>query len=104
MRDSFLVFKITLTTQSLTLPDLQPDQENRLSTIKELFDIGFTAKQIAENLNARNLRTPSGKKYYPELVWVTNNKFTKRLQRQQWVTVTISDPFIATAWCGGNND
>lgn len=104
LQDSFFVFKLTLTTRSLTLPELKQDQEHRLFTIKELFENGLSAKQIADHLNDRNHRTPSGKKYYPELVWVTNNKFIKRLQRRQYGTVTVSDQYIVATRYGGNND
>lgn len=93
-----------MTTRSLTLPELKQEQEHRLLIIRELFESGLSAKQIADHLNDRNHRTPSGKKYYPELVWVTNNKFIKRLQRRQYMTVTVSDQYIVTARYGEKND
>ena len=104
LSDSFYIFQVCITTQSLTLQDLPLDREKQLWTIKGLFDNGMSANQIAAHLNDKGLLTPCGKQYYSELVWVTNNKFNKLLRRRQNVTSTISNLFIVTTVYGEKND
>ena len=38
-------------------------------------------KEISEFLNSLGLKTPKGKEYYPNLIWVTLKKYRKRLER-----------------------
>ena len=42
---------------------------------------GLTDVQISNYLNDKGIKTPKGKKYYYELVWVTRNKSNKRNDR-----------------------
>lgn len=39
-------------------------------------------KDIAQYLNDRNLKTPKGKSYYGNLIWVTLKKYRDRLERK----------------------
>ena len=53
----------------------------RLELIKTLSDKGMGNKEISEFLNSLGLKTPKGKDYYPNLIWVTLKKYRKRLER-----------------------
>ena len=100
---TFFQFSVALTTRSLTLPDLSPSQQERLLLITGLFKQGFTASDIADYLNRHYLTTPHGKMYYPELVWVTNKKFTDRLDRLRNITLTKSEERLVTPSMGDGN-
>ena len=103
LQATFCQFSATLTTRSLTLPDLSPSQQERLLLINGLFKQGFSASDIADYLNRHDLSTPSGKTYYPELVWVTNKKFSNRLDREHAFTLTISEQRFVTPMTGEDN-
>lgn len=49
--------------------------------MKSLYDGGFNSKQISKYLNFMGMKTPKGKEYYPKLVWVSVDKYKKRLKR-----------------------
>lgn len=51
--------------------------------MKELSDSGYTTLEITNYLNSKNIKSPKGLDYYPKLVWVTLNKYRKRLNRYQ---------------------
>lgn len=77
-----LVFDVELTTKALSVPVLSQGQQDRHELIQKLHEEGFSDADIAEYMNERNIKTPKGKQYYQELVWVTRNKFLKRNQRK----------------------
>ena len=78
-----LSFEVEITSKSLSLNVLPKDQLGRLILIKKLHFDGLTDSEIAHFLNSNNIKTPKGKQYYQELVWVTRNKFEKRNLRKQ---------------------
>jgi hypothetical protein len=78
-----LSFEVEITSKSLSLTVLPKDQLGRLILIKKLHSDGLSDFQIAHFLNSSNIKTPKGKEYYQELVWVTRNKFEKRNLRKQ---------------------
>ncbi len=78
-----LSFEVEITSKSLSLNVLPKDQLGRLILIKKLHFDGLTDIEIAHFLNSNNIKTPKGKQYYQELVWVTRNKFEKRNLRKQ---------------------
>jgi hypothetical protein len=47
---------------------------DRHRLIEELHSKGYSDKEIAKVLNAKNIKTPRGLKYYQELVFVTRRK------------------------------
>ena len=47
----------------------------------------FTNQQIADVLNRQGIKTPSGKKYYAELVGATWSKLKKRDMRKSTNTI-----------------
>lgn len=77
-----LVFDVELTTKALSVPVISQGQQDRHELIQKLHEEGFSDADIAEYMNERNIKTPTGKQYYQELVWVTRNKFLKRNQRK----------------------
>ena len=77
-----LSFEVEITSKSLSLNVLPKDQLDRLILIKKLHFDGLTDSEIAHFLNSHDFKTPKGKQYYQELVWVTRNKFEKRNLRK----------------------
>ena len=53
----------------------------RLELIKTLSDKGMSNRDISNFLNSMGIKTPKGKDYYPNLIWVTLKKYRKRLER-----------------------
>jgi hypothetical protein len=53
--------------------------------------MGLNSVQIANYLNERGILTPSGKMYYPKLVWVTHNKFKHRAIRSLTIDMELND-------------
>jgi hypothetical protein len=63
----------------------------RLQLIDSLYRKGWKSVEIANHLNDQGILTPSGKKYYPKLVWVTQNKFKHRAIRHIIEDMEIND-------------
>lgn len=78
-----LSFEVEITSKALSLNVLPKSQLDRLILIKKLHFDGLLDSEIAQFLNSNNIKTPKGKQYYQELVWVTRNKFEKRNLRKQ---------------------
>lgn len=78
-----LSFEVEITSKSLSLNVLPKDQLDRLILIQKLHFDGLLDSEIAQFLNFNNIKTPKGKQYYQELVWVTRNKFEKRNLRKK---------------------
>ena len=54
----------------------------RLELMKKLKDEGYNSKEISEFLNVNGIRPlRTNNPYSPQLVWVTLNKYEKRLKR-----------------------
>jgi hypothetical protein len=62
---------------------LSDPKVSRLELLTNLHSQGMTDLQISNYLNDREMYTPSGKKYYPELVYGTRKKYKNRKIRQQ---------------------
>lgn len=86
-----LIFQVDITSRSLSIPVISKDQLDRLTLIKKLHLEGLSDKEIANYLNSKNIKTPKGKKYYQELIWVTRNKFEKRNIRKDEFTYEIKN-------------
>ena len=71
-----------ITTKSLSISVISDEQSLRHELILKLHNEGLTDKEIAQYLNSKNIKTPKGKLYYQELVWVTRDKFLKRNRRK----------------------
>ncbi len=56
---------------------------DRLEYIYKLHNDGWSSVDISNHLNERCIPTPTGKRYYPKLVWVTLSKYKKRLERRR---------------------
>jgi hypothetical protein len=80
--DLVLFFEVEITSKALSIPVISSDRQDRLELIQQLHEEGTTDAEIAEYMNERNLKTPTGKQYYSELVWVTRKKFLKRNLRK----------------------
>ena len=54
----------------------------RIELMKKLKDKGYNSKEISEFLNVNGIRPlRTNNPYSPQLVWVTLNKYEKRLKR-----------------------
>lgn len=54
----------------------------RLELMKKFKDEGYNSKEISEFLNVNGIRPlRTNNPYSPQLVWVTLNKYEKRLKR-----------------------
>jgi hypothetical protein len=65
-------------------------RQERHQIIESLYRSGLSDKQIASELNQRGIKTPSGKDYYYELVFVTRRKLRLRKERHS-AMVTVMD-------------
>ena len=77
----FIKFRVIIETQKLSVFNLNPVRENQLKLIKSLSDQGKSSVEICDYLNSNNMKSPRGHYYTPKLVWVTLDKYKKRLRR-----------------------
>ena len=78
----FLEFNIIIECNDLGLVRLGTDRMLRLELMKKLKDVGYNSKEISEFLNVNGIRPlRTNNPYSPQLVWVTLNKYEKRLSR-----------------------
>lgn len=76
---------------SLSLNVIPDGRLERLQLIDALYAKGWSSVEIANYLNEKSILTPSGKAYYPKLIWVTQNKFKRRTERSYRGGCDISD-------------
>ena len=79
--DLFIKYRVVIETKKLSIFNLDPKRSNRLKLIKSLSDQGRSSVEISDYLNSSNLKSPRGHQYTPKLVWMTLDKFKKRLKR-----------------------
>mgnify|MGYP003328572946 FL=1 len=60
---------------------MEQKRTDRLEFIKSLSDKGMNSVEISNYLNSNNIKSPKGLLYNPKLIWVTLNKYKKRLSR-----------------------
>lgn len=77
-----LEFTVTVVTRSLSLNVIPDGRLERLKLIDALYQKGWNSVEIAKHLNEQGILSPSGKAYYPKLVWVTHHKFKQRATRR----------------------
>lgn len=85
-----LRFEVEIVTRQLSLNVIPEGRQERHQLIDTLYRSGFSDKQIASELNRRGIKTPSGKDYYFELVFVTRRKMRLRKERQL-AKITVMD-------------
>ena len=74
---------------------LDHNRVRRLELIKTLSDKGMSNREISDFLNSTGIKTPKGKDYYPNLIWVTLKKYRKRLERySQYKVVRSSEKLM----------
>jgi len=86
-----LCFLVEIETRSLSICVLSDARIDRLTFLESLSEQGLSAKQIADYMNESNLKTPQGKYYYPELIFVTLAKFRRRKVRGIESKVVVKD-------------
>jgi len=62
---------------------LNESRRDRLDLIYQLHLDGWSNLDISNYLNDNNILTPTGKKYYPNLIWSTLHKYKRRLDRKK---------------------
>ena len=60
---------------------MEHSRVERLALMRSLSQNGLNSVEIADYLNTQNIKSPRGLKYSPKLVWVSLNKYLKRLER-----------------------
>lgn len=90
-KDVIVKFTATMVTRSLSLNDILESRLERLKLINFLYESGGSSIEIADHLNENGILTPTGKAYYPKLVWVTQNNFKLRIKRRFDNEYVISD-------------
>jgi len=58
----------------LNVWDISEEQDYRHKLIMDLHNQGLNDKKISEYLNSNAIKSPSGKQYYPQLVFGTRKK------------------------------
>ena len=74
---------------------ISPERTERLNDIYRLYVKGKSTKEITDFMNQKygtTLRT--NRPYYPELVWVTLDKYKKHKKRLQDYEETIEEVFF----------
>lgn len=71
-------FDVTVITKSLILNEIPEDNQFRHRLILDLHSKGYTDIEITNYLNKSNILTPTGKKYYLDLVSTTRRKLRLR--------------------------
>jgi hypothetical protein len=86
-----LCFTVEFSTRQLSLNLIPDRQQERHKLIVELYESGLSDREIASELNRRGVLTPTGKAYYPELVFVTRRKLKMRSERHSLQQLTVLD-------------
>lgn len=89
--DVVLAFDVILKTRSLSLNLIPDERVERHRLIVQLHESGLDDREIAEFLNLSGIRTPTGRTYYQELVFVTRRKIRLRKTRQTGDSMTIQN-------------
>ena len=80
---------MNILTKELSYDTISPERSQLRDVLIGLHEKVLNSREIADYLNAHNIRTRTGKEWYHELVWVTINKWKKRQQRLGHREVTI---------------
>ena len=89
--DVVLAFDVILKTRSLSLNLIPDERLERHKLIVQLHEAGLSDREIAEFLNLSGIKTPTGRTYYQELVFVTRRKIRLRGSRQTRDAMTIQN-------------
>jgi len=87
-------FTASITTKALSQFSLIGYRNEQIQKIFKLKKKGLTDKQIADNFNSLNIKTPTGKKYTKQLVLMTRYKYNKRIQRSREYSVRTTPMII----------
>ena len=94
-----IVFSVDILTKELSYDTISPKRNQLRDVLIGLHEKGLNSREIADYLNAHNIRTRTGKAWYHELVWVTINKWKKRHKRLGHREVTIGEVSIDLGEC-----
>ena len=78
----FIQYNIVVESNDLGLFRLSHERLKRLELMKRLKDEGYNSKEISEFLNINGIKPlRTNNPYTPKLVWVSLDKYQKRLDR-----------------------
>ena len=89
--DVVLAFDVKLKTRSLSLNLIPDERVERHKMIVQLHESGLDDREIAEFFNLSGIRTPTGKTYYKELVFVTRRKICLRETRKSREEMSVQN-------------
>jgi len=73
----------------LSLNLISESRVEKHNLILQLHESGLDDAEIAKYLNQRNIKTPRGRDYYRELVFVTRRKLKLRNERKMETTIEL---------------
>ena len=77
----YIKFNVVIETKQLSVKKLNPKRNSKLKLIKSLSDMGWDTKRISDFLNDNKIKTFSGLRWTPKLVYMNRQKYLKRLKR-----------------------
>jgi hypothetical protein len=89
--DVVLVFDVILRTRALSLNLIPDERVKRHQLLLQLHEAGLDDREIAEFFNLSGIRTPTGKTYYKELVFVTRRKICLRETRKSREEMSVQN-------------
>ena len=88
----FFTNTLDIKTESLSLDYINPTNQNRLNVIMELYNKGWSNKEIVTFLNLNGTKRRNKKDNYTmKDVWICIKKLKKREQRKQKTQFKIGD-------------
>jgi len=88
-------FEVKCRSHKLGVIQLTKVREDKLKLILLLSEeYGWDNRKISDYLNSKNIRTPKNLKYYPKLIWVTLQKYKKRLNRYNLDSIESVKEFL----------
>ena len=88
----FFTNTLDIKTESLSLDYINPTNQNRLNVIMELYNKGWSNKEIVTFLNLNGIKRRNKKDNYTmKDVWICIKKLKKREQRKQKTQFKIGD-------------
>ena len=92
--DSSIPFiKFTFHSKTHFLSNIKPLSKDKRLLYRIIFKLksqGYNFKQISKTLNKHKIKTNSGKKFYPRLVW---NIYDKRMKRLKFLNQPIVEEY-----------
>ena len=73
-----IIFSVEVYTKELCYDSIPAKRLELRNLLYKLSDQGLTNREIADYLESQDIKSPQGKKYSPNLVWVSLKKWRAR--------------------------